>query len=187
MSAANDSSHRSDTGSELAFPAYGPIDAALGYGLFYLVVDRATPTIVAVFTEVLPDVSPSLIGLGLAMLLWVVLLVTVLDQLRRQLAALGIVTHAAVRPRRSGRSRPSVGRLLLSLAVATVGGLIAAWTYDPALEAVVSLIRVVEVADIDVLVPTEVGLLLVFFVSFEIAARSVDKLVIGGLRALLGG
>ena len=33
-------------------PAYGPVDAVLGYALFYVVVDRATPTVVDVGTTV---------------------------------------------------------------------------------------------------------------------------------------
>src|SRR6056297_2245399 len=73
------------------FPAYGPIDAVLGLVLFYVVVDRATPTVVDVFGEVLPDVSSSTVELGLAIFLWFVVAVTLIEQLRRQLIALAVL------------------------------------------------------------------------------------------------
>lgn len=184
MSTATDSSARS--GSALRFPAYGPVDAALGYGLFYAVVDRATPAIVDVLAEALPDASPSLIGRGLAIALWVVLTITVLDQLRRQLAALGFGTHVAVRPRYPSRSRPSLTGLLVRLVVTVVGGFVAAVTFDSALDTAVSLVRAVGSFEVDALVPAELAVLLVFFVAFGIAARAADRLIIGALRAVVG-
>ena len=71
-------------------PAYGPVDALLGYGLFYVVVERATPTVVAVVGDAVGDAA--LVRLGLALALWFVLAVTLIDQLQRQLAALGVVS-----------------------------------------------------------------------------------------------
>lgn len=188
MSTATDATPRSgaDDGRAIRFPAYGPIDAALGYGLFYVVVDSATPAIVDVLTEALPEASPSLVGLGLAITLWGVLAVTVLEHLRRQLAALGVLTHAAVRPRRPARLHTSLIRLVGHLIAAVVAGFVAAWTFDTALETIVSLIPVVAALEVEALVPVEIAVLIVFFVSFGIAARSVDRLTIGSVRAVLG-
>lgn len=186
MSTATDSNPRSDAGAGLRFPAYGPVDAALGYVLFYVVVDRATPAIVDVLAETLPDASPSLVRLGLAATLWVVLAVTALGQLRRQLAALGVGTRGA-RSRRASRSRPSLLGLVGNLAVALVAGLVAALTFASALETVVALIRLLARLEIDALVPAKIAVMIVFFVAFGIAARSADKLVIGSIRAVLPG
>ena len=70
------------SGGDRQFPAYGPIEAILGYGLFYFLVERVTPAIVTVFSETVLDLAPSFIRFGLAVTLWFILIVTVIDQLR---------------------------------------------------------------------------------------------------------
>jgi hypothetical protein len=106
-------------------PAYGPIDGVLGFAVFYVFVERATPTVVDVFTAAVPGVAASTVGFGLAALLWFVLAVTLLDQLQRQLAAVGVGTRSAVARADSEAGTPGETRLLVYLSGVTVGGVVA--------------------------------------------------------------
>lgn len=167
-------------------PAYGPVDAALGFALFYVLVARSTPTVVAVLPDV-TGVSASLVRLGLAAVLWFVLAVTVVDQVRRQLAALGIGSHDAVRRDARSRAVPSGTRTLAYLALALLGGVVAAWTFDRAIETVTSLLPAVATLDAGAFALGEVAVMAAFFVSFGVATHALDRLLIGGVRALLSG
>lgn len=182
MNAYVGSESRSDPRHEPLVPAYGPVDAVLGFGLFYLVVRSVTPTVVDAVTGVL-SVSPSAVRFGLAAALWFVLAVTMVDQVTRQLAALGLFDHRSV-----GRGRspaiPSESQALGYLVLVVLGGVVAGWTFGPALDALAGLI--------DVLVPLDgpvpVGdalVVVVFFVAFGAAAWAADRLVVGGTRILL--
>jgi hypothetical protein len=164
-------------------PAYGPVDAVLGYVLFYVVVDRATPTVVDVIPGVL-DVSASLVRLGLAAFLWFVLVTTALDQARRQLAALGVV-DGDTRESFWSPAIPSETQTLAYVALLAVGGLVAAWTFEPAIETAVSLIRVVAALDGGAFDLAAFAVMVVFFVSFETAAYALDRLLVGGIRMML--
>lgn len=64
MSVAGEARHGNDEDSQ--FPAYGPIEAGLGYLLFYVLVGRTTPAVVTVFSETVLDLSPSFVQFGLA-------------------------------------------------------------------------------------------------------------------------
>ncbi|MFB6184581.1 MAG: hypothetical protein ABEI96_08510 [Haloarculaceae archaeon] len=180
-----DASPRTGSRTRGYVPAYGPVDAAFGFALFYVLVDRATPTVVAVLTDALADVSPSFVRLGLAAVLWFVLGVTVLDQFRRQLAALGLASHHAVRPRTAARGTPSRAQTVAYALGVVVGGAVAAWTFERAVETAVSLIRVVAALDAGAFVSVEFLVMVVFFVAFGVATHSLDRLVVGGVRALL--
>jgi hypothetical protein len=180
-----------DSGTEVGsrdgryVPAYGPVDAVLGYALFYVVVDRATPTVVDVLGGVLGGVTAGSIRLGLAALLWFVLVVTVIDGARRQLAALGVVGDGE--PDRSVWSPviPSETQALAYVVLLALGGLVAAWTFESAVGTVVSLIRVVVTLDLGAFVLGEFLVMVVFFVSFEVAAYAADRLLVGGFRTML--
>jgi len=167
------------------FPAYGPVDAVLGLGLFFVVLDRATPTAVTVLSDTL-DVSPSLVGLGLAALFWFVVAVTLLDQGRRQLVALGVVTGSSSPASLWARSFPDEVRLLFTLAVFLFGTVIAAWTAGSALETVVTMLRVVVTLDTSLVTLESVAVMIVFFAAFGLAATALDRLAIDGLRTMLG-
>lgn len=187
MSTYVDSGTRTDSPEGRVAPAYGPVDAALGYALFYVLVDRATPTVVDVVTDAIPGVSPSLVGVGLAALLWFVLAVTVVDQARRQLAAIGVVRYDPAWGRPSDRVAPSESRALAYLVGLLVGGLVAAWTYAGAIGTAVSLIRAVAALDWGAFLTVEFVAMVVFFVAYSVASRSLDRLAIGGLRTTLAG
>ncbi|WP_253805958.1 hypothetical protein [Haloferax sp. Q22] len=172
------------------FPAYGPVDAALGFVVFYLFVERATPTIVETLTSVVPGISASAVGFGLAAFLWFIFVVTTLDQLRRQLAALGVVAGDAGRPVRVelGRAVPTTPRLLVYAVISVVGGSIAVLTFDRAVDAGIAFIRLVVDLGVGVFpfgaFPiVEFLVMVVFFVSFGAATHSLDRVVIGIVRA----
>jgi hypothetical protein len=90
-----------------------------------------------------------LVRLGLAVLLWFILVVTFLDQLRRQLAALGFGSRGE-----QSRGAPTDLRLVGYLVALLLGGTIAAWTFEPAVQAGISLIWIVGTLD-----PTRFALL----------------------------
>ncbi|WP_233512060.1 hypothetical protein [Haloferax sp. Atlit-12N] len=171
------------------FPAYGPVDAALGFVVFYLFVERATPTLVETLTSVVPGVSASAVGFGLAAFLWFIFVVTTLDQLRRQLAALGVVAGESGRAARagSGRAVPPIPLLLVYAVVSVVGGFIAVLTFDRTVDAGIAFIRLVAGVGVGVFpfgaFPlVEFLVMVVFFVSFGAATHSLDRVVIGSVR-----
>jgi hypothetical protein len=163
-------------------PPYGPVDALLGYVLFYVVVDRVTPTVVAVAAELFPDVAPSAVQFALAAFLWFVLVVSTIDQLRRQLAALGLGSHSEVDPDPTSRTPPSEPMALVSLLGVVLGGAVAWLSFDRGLEAVVTVVDAVVRLDVGSLLVVDLAVLLVFFVGYGVATWSLDRLVVGGLR-----
>ncbi|RLM57659.1 hypothetical protein DVK02_06210 [Halobellus sp. Atlit-31R] len=165
-------------------PAYGPVDAVLGYALFYVVVDRVTPTVTATFAGVL-SVPPSTVGLGLAAALWFVLATTAFDQLRRQLAALGVGTADAVRRETARSGTLSEPQTEFYLAALLVGGVVAVWTFDTAMRSLPALIRVVGTLDPGAFVPREFLTVATFFVAFAVATHALDRLVVGAVRQWL--
>lgn len=176
MSAAGAARHVDEEDGQ--FPAYGPIEAGLGYLLFYVLVDRVTPAVVTVFSGTVLDPSPSFVRFGLATVLWFVLVVTAIDQLRGQLAALGVGTHDGSRLRVWSRVVPSSLRTTGDLLALIAGTAVAAITFDRAVEALLSLIPVVAFDLVELFV------LVVFVISYSLAAHSLDRLVIGGIKTL---
>ncbi|MUV57168.1 hypothetical protein GJ632_07280 [Halogeometricum sp. CBA1124] len=184
MSSYSDSRLRTAPRKRHEFPAYGPVDAVLGLLLFYYLVDRATPTVVAVLTESTLSLSPSLVRFGLAAFVWFVLAVTVLEQVRRQLASLGIGRYDANRSSIFGRKTPTETQALVALVAVLVFGLAAAWTFESAVSTAMSMIRVVATLDAGAFVPGEFAVMVVFFISFSLASKALDRLLVGGFRML---
>ncbi|MFC7132089.1 MULTISPECIES: hypothetical protein [Salinibaculum] len=175
---------RTNTAPHREFPAYGPIEAVFGYALFYVLVERATPSVVEMFSQTVLDLSPSTVRFGLAAALWFVLVVTAFDHGRRQLAALGLVSYDEYRLRVWSRVTPSSLRTAGYLVALLVGGSVAALTFQPAVETLLSLFSVFTTVD-----PTRldvVGLvtMVAFFVAYGAATHSLDRLVVGAIRAL---
>ena len=167
------------------FPAYGPIEAGLGYVLFYVLVGRTTPAIVTVFSETVLDLSPSFVRFGLAALLWFVLVITAIDQLRRQLATLGIVTYDEYQLRVWSRVTPASLRTAGYLVAFVAGAVLAMITFDTAVEALLSLIPAVATVDVVAFDLAEIFVIVVFFLTYSVAAHSLDRLVISGIRGLM--
>lgn len=178
----NEARHTDEDDSQ--FPVYGPIEAALGYVLYYVLIDRVTPAIVLVFSETVLDLSPPFVRFGLAIVLWFILVVVVVDQIRRQLAALGVVTYDNYQLRVWSRVTPPSLRTAGYLVALIAGTAIAVITFDRAVEALLSLIPVV--ATVDVVAFDFIGLfvMVVFFLAYSAVAHSLDRLVIDGIRTL---
>jgi len=175
----------SESGATSAFPAYGPIDAALSYGLFVVFVDRATPTVVDVFSEDVLDLPPSLVRFATATLLWFVLAVAIIDQVRKQLAALGVGSYDAAELQLWSSLSPSPMRTAGYAIGAIVGAAVAALTFERAIDTGVSLIRIVATLDVAAFYLLDFVVLVVFFLAFGAATHSIDRLAIDGIRALL--
>jgi hypothetical protein len=186
METATSSPSRRTGGPADEFPAYGPIDAVLGYTLFYVVVDRVTPAVVEVFSETVLDLSPSFVGFGLAAALWFILAVTGIDQTRRQLAALGVGSYEEYQLRVWSRVTPASVRTVGYLAALAVGGTLAALTFERAIEALLGFIPVVATADVAGFDVVGVVALILFFVSYGVATHALDRLVIGAIRSVAG-
>ena len=105
-------------------PAYGPVDALLTYAMFYVVIDRVTSTMQSTLSAAVPGLSPDTVGLGLAAFLWFVLVVTIIDQARRQLAAVGIGRHSAVAREPSKSGVPAKATFVVYLMCAVFAGVI---------------------------------------------------------------
>lgn len=167
-----------------AFPAYGPVDAALGYWLFSVVVDRATPTVVAVFSERVLDLSPATVTFGLAAVLWVVLAVKVIDQFASQVRALtgdGDETRLWV-----PALVPRPYWVLAYGLVTALAGSVAVVTFQPGVDATVTLFESVATLDVAAILLLDVGAVVVFYLAFAVASYCLDRLVIRTVRVALG-
>jgi hypothetical protein len=192
MSTTTTTRSRVPAGSRRRLPAFGPVEALVSFAAFYVFLDRATPTIVETFAGVL-DVEPGAVGFATAALLWFVGVLTVAEQVRRQLVAAGSL---AVRPTSDDRWREAVAgwregvplpiRAGLYLAVLSVCGTLAAVSFDWAVETGITMIRVVTTLNPGLLVPLDAVLLVGFFVAFGLAAKALDRLVVEAVRALVG-
>lgn len=166
-------------------PAYGPVEAVLGFALFYVLVDRATPALVDIAADLLPGVAPGAVQLATALALWFILVVTAIDQFRRQLAALGVATHDQVDPDPATRQPPSEPLALGYLVAFVFASGIAVSTADRGIDAAITVFAAVARLDVAAIVPAEVVLVVVFVVAFNVAARCLDRLLVGGVRWLL--
>ena len=96
---------------------------------------------------------------------------TALDQVRRQLAALGVGSEADVRRQARYPVTPSETRALVYLVALLVGGLLAVWTFAPAIDTAVSLIRSVAAMDVGAFLTAEFVTMAVFFVAYSVATH----------------
>jgi hypothetical protein len=175
-----DALERTDARRTGGWPEYGPVDAVLGLGLTYLVVDRATPAVVDVSRDVLPSVSSSAVQTALAAFLWFVVVVTVLDQGVRQVRA-----YAGEREETSlWRWVPSESEATVAVSSLVLGGVLAAWSYEVALATVPEAVRAVASLDWTILTSVEFVTLVVFLIAFNVATWGADRLVIGGVRSM---
>ncbi|WP_227133083.1 hypothetical protein [Halorubellus salinus] len=184
---ATDREERTATNSEASaaaaggvfHPAYGPVDAVLGYVLFYVVVERVTPAVVDVVTDAFPGISQSTVTFGLAALIWVALGLTVVDQVGRQVAAFRGRTDETLWARIPSETEATVA----SLAV-VVGGALAASTFTAAMATLPDAVRALATFDVAGVVALDVVTLATFFVSYAAATWGADRLLVGGMRVL---
>ncbi|MFB6104627.1 MAG: hypothetical protein ABEJ57_06015 [Halobacteriaceae archaeon] len=161
-------------------PAYGPIDAALGFVVFFLFLERATPHVVDVLTDV-AGLHASVVRLGLAAFLWFIFLVTFLDQLNRQYLAVQVVPPPGDRSVR----RPARSWVVIRVGAVIVGGAIAVWTFDAAVETGITFFEMLVRLDLSLFDVGALMGLVGFFIAFGIASWALDRLVIRGLRIVV--
>ncbi|MDB9232669.1 hypothetical protein [Halorubrum ezzemoulense] len=113
------------------FPPHGPVEACLGYLLFYILVIRVTPAVVAMSGDAALSLPSSFVRFGLAAALWFVLVVTAVDQARR-LAALGVGTNDDPGLRVRSRVVPSSPRTTGYLLALIADTAVAMVTFDGA-------------------------------------------------------
>ncbi|MFC6954585.1 hypothetical protein [Halorubellus litoreus] len=161
-------------------PAYGPVDAVLGYVLFYVVVDRVTPAFVDVLTDASLGISAGMVTFGLAAFLWFVLALTVVDQVGRQVAAFrGRTDESGLWARIPSETEATVA----SLAV-VIGGALAAATFTVAMATLPDVVRSVAAFDVTGVVALDVVTLATFFASYAAATWGADRLLVGGVRVI---
>lgn len=171
----------------LYYPAYGPVQAALGFGLFYVLVDLVTSPLATALAPVVPDLVPAPFTTATALLLWAVLGLSVAAEVRRQLAP----NPRTFEDRSSleaflARERPEPQLLLGYLALLAVGGVLAAVSW-PAFPAAFRDL-VVTMASLPAFRPADAGAavaVVAFLVAFGLAAYCLDRLAIGLVREAL--
>jgi hypothetical protein len=168
------------------YPEYGPVEAALGLVVLYLVVDVATPVLVESLAEPLPDLVPEPLTTLTAASLWVlsalVVFAAALDQWR-------------VNPREFGsredrdrfldanrleewRYYANAGLVLAGAAVAVVS-----WdTFRAVLEPVLVTVVEVDAASLSGTPIADVVVFVAFFVGVSAVTRGIDRVVVGSLR-----
>lgn len=167
------------------FPAYGPIEGVLGVAMLYLVVARATPTFVTVLEDLAPLFDPATVRTILAVALWVVLAITLVEQVRRQLTALDLYPHAKTAIDPSGR--PLSGRHMVGYIVVLVLGLLfIPYAYDAALNTAAAIIPIVAYQSVEPFFVWDFIVMVVFFITYGLTIRALDRLLVYGTRLALG-
>lgn len=173
----------------LLYPAYGPVESLVGFGLFYLLVDRLTPVVADALAGPVPALVPEPFATLVALLLWLVFGLTVgttvLAQVRANPPTFG---SANERDAFLDANRPSERDYRFNLALLVLGGSTAVLAWPTMLEVLRGLLPVVVTLDGTVpavLTVGNVAVLVVFFLGFAAYARGLDRLVVGGMREFL--
>lgn len=168
------------------YPEYGPVEAVLGLGVFYLVVDVATPVLVETLAEPMPGLVPEPLTTLTAASVWVVaglvVFATAVDQWQanpREFESRKERDHFL------DASRPDEWRYYAYAGVVLVGATVAYFSWDTfqmVLER--SIVTVVE-ADASIVVGTldaEVVVFVAFFLGTAAVTRGIDRIVVGSIR-----
>ncbi|MFB6071068.1 MAG: hypothetical protein ABEJ76_08590 [Halanaeroarchaeum sp.] len=175
----------------LVYPAFGPIDALLGFALFYFVVGTVTVVLTQTLASVRPSMVPEPVGTWAAIALWVVFALTVVAQGVAQWESNPRrFDSAAARTRFLERGRPDERRYRWWGIWVLIGGVVAYWTFPPFVETLAQLTRIVAGLAVDPGPTRPVRFLdllgfVGFFLGYALMTRGIDRLVVGSLRALL--
>ena len=173
----------------LLYPEYGPLEALIGFGVFYLILDYMMPTLVDTLAGPFPDLVPDPLATGTAMLLWlflgVIVAATVLDFLDKNPREF---EDRSERDTYLDENRPSDRHFQHNLALMFLGGATAVLSWSTAIEVLREMFPVV--VELGGLVPPGSSLVdgavfVVFFIGVAAYARGLDRLVIGGMREFL--
>lgn len=181
----SDSDRPSDSGRRILFvPTYGPIEAVLGYGFFYVLVAVGTPIVRDAVADSPLGIDPGLVTLAAAGALWVILGLTILGQLTEQWRD---------NPRRFEDAEsthqfltaiaPSISRMqgwallaLLGLVVVVFGFEAFLDSYRLLLEGMVLVVGTGENAS---MVFRSLPWVIVYTIGFSLVTRYTDRLILG--------
>lgn len=175
----------------LYYPAFGPVDALLGYAFFYFVVGLGTAVALDALAPVAPEMVPEPLGTWAAILLWVVLGLVVLGQTAEQVRTNPRRFESeADRAAFLTRHRPSERRYLWWASWVLVGGTVAYLFFPGFVESFARFVRFFVAAFAGAIGPRSLRLgdavnLVGFSLGFAALTRGLDHLVVGSLRALL--
>lgn len=185
MQQQGDSDRRTDSGRRILFvPAYGPIEAVLGYGFFYFLVAVGTPVVRDAVADSPLGIDPGLVTFASAGALWLILGLTILGQLTEQWRD---------NPRRFDDAEslhqflaaiaPSISRMQGWAFAALLGLLIVVFGFDAFLDSYRSLLE-----GMVLVVGTQEGVSVVFgslpwfivyTIGFSLVTRYTDRLLLG--------
>lgn len=175
----------------LYFPAFGPVDALLGYAFFYFVVGLGTAVAFDALAPVAPEMVPEPLGTWAAIVLWVMLGLIVLGQTAEQVRENPRRFESeADRAAFLDRHRPTERRYLWWAAWVLVGGAVAYLLFPGFVESFARFVRFFVAMLAGAVGPRSLGVgdllnLVGFSLGFAALTRGLDHLVVGSLRALL--
>ena len=172
----------------LVVPEYGPVEALLGFGLFYVVVTIVHDALRTDLLAVAPEWVPEPLGFAAAAALWFVGAVILLSEAARQVAANPRWYRTAPERRRAARRlAPTRGFTVLYALVGLLGTVFAVAgvpAIEPTFRGIAAAVVTRTIPTIDA---TLLAQFLVFWLGWSLATRAVDRLSIGALRAVVAG
>lgn len=173
-----------DVGRTLYIPEYGPIEAVLGYGFFYFLVDVGTPVVREAVVDSRLGIAPELVPTAAAGALWIILFLSVLGQATEQWRKnphrfedeTAMVHHLEA-------IAPSVARMQgWGLALA-IGLLVVVFGFDPFLGSYRSLLSgmvvFVGTPESAAVVFRALPWFIVYMIGFSLVTRYTDRLILG--------
>lgn len=171
-------------------PAYGPIEAVLGYGFFYFLVHVGTPVVQAAVADSGLGIEPSLIGWAAAVALWAILLLTLLGQATEQ-ASENPRRYEDLAAARRGLDAlaPSMPRMQAWSYLWVVGMLIAVFGIGVFLESFRALLShgvvLLDSGFQGTVFTPEFVWFVVYTIAFSLVTRYTDRLILGWYRRRL--
>ncbi|ACV10311.1 hypothetical protein Huta_0122 [Halorhabdus utahensis DSM 12940] len=174
---------------QLLYPQYGPVEALVGVGVFYVIVDRMTPVLVEALEGAVPTLVPDPFTTLVAMFLWAIALLTLGSQVYAQLRPNPLTFESrADREAYLDRKRPTDSEYTINLVLLILGATIALLAWNGAIGFLEDVIPVVVELDGEMPAAMTIENALVFaafFVGLAAYTRGLDRLVIGGMRESL--
>ncbi|MFB6153500.1 MAG: hypothetical protein ABEJ27_04535 [Halodesulfurarchaeum sp.] len=170
----------------LVLPEYGLITAVLGYLFCYLVVGAATPVIAHELSVIVDGFDPSLVGVGAAVLLWTILILTLIEQARVQLREnpRHFTTRETARIFLSDQVNPSLTSR--TAAGVLVAGILVWSGYAPFIDHAETLLEtfvwVMEARQPPPLSAEAVLYVALYGILYSIFAWLADRVIVGGIR-----